>query len=993
MNNPLLLQSKVTTNQNPSTNEYGDSVTSSQHYQPFKKLKVSSSQPIEIVSLDSSDDENEQNTSQFSINIPKQEPQLIKESSDELEIVGERNLIPMPGAFNQQQQNQIQPKQEIKQDPFYVPPLPPQQQIIPPQQQLALMRTQKNDLQSKNVTYTHEIAKLTTELNKLTSTSVIIEQRYNMERNNIDNIKNLIRSATSENIGNLHGILKLHENRSIHLQHELNKYQTHLNNMQRKIELFNGKIRQNISIIRNLTHRTNASTNVYEAEIYRDNYRGAEVDIDLQNLLDNIRSEEIPEDGLESTPEELAVNLMKHQRLGLTWLKRMEASSSKGGILADDMGLGKTIQALALILANKPPADYKYKTTLIIAPVSLLRQWASEIDNKIKPSFNIHICIYHGDDKKKMSTFNKMSKYDVVLTSYTTLQSEWKKHYLEELKSQTPPFDRKCLPEPHTGGKSYTSPFFDKNSHFFRIILDEAQNIKNKFAIASRAVYYLSGETKFCLSGTPMQNNLDELYPLLRFLRIKPYSDEEKFRYDIILPTRSNSDQYDEWDAKQSFRKLRALLASILLRRTKDSLIDGQPILQLPTKHINKDFVELEGEEEEYYKSIEEKIQRVAKKLFNNHIKTAPILALLLRLRQACCHSYLVEIGQLKQEEAKTEDGKIFKDWKKMIRLTNELDIEVKNTVLQTINSNVGTPDEDLQSVGVDLMLTCQKCFEPNNSPVIFSECGHMICKTCFIEMFNITEDREENEAVDDVRCIECDEFVKQTHVIDYKIFKAKHIENHDNLEKFAKSAYTNWKNQRSNEKIIKEFVARDEFLNPSAKIEKCIDLIHEIEQRNPGEKIIIFSQFVSLFDIMKLVLKHECIRFLQYDGSMTLEQKNSTIKHFYQNNEIKVLLISLRAGNVGLTLTCANHVIIMDPFWNPFVEEQAMDRAHRIGQEKEVHVHKILIENTVESRIQELQEHKKKLIGAALNEKEMRNITKLGSRELGFLFGLNTLH
>lgn len=103
-------------------------------------------------------------------------------------------------------------------------------------------------------------------------------------------------------------------------------------------------------------------------------------------------------------------------------------------------------------------------------------------------------------------------------------------------------------------------------------------------------------------------------------------------------------------------------------------------------------------------------------------------------------------------------------------------------------------------------------------------------------------------------------------------------------------------------------------------------------------------------------------------------------------------MLLSLRAGNAGLTLTCANHVFIMDPFWNPFVEEQAMGRAHRIGQTREVFVHRVLIAGTVENRIMELQELKKHLIESALDERGMKSISQLNRRELGFLFGLNSL-
>lgn len=133
----------------------------------------------------------------------------------------------------------------------------------------------------------------------------------------------------------------------------------------------------------------------FSANVYSDNDQQH-----LQNLLNNIRpDEELDEEGLSLTPSELAITLLKHQRMGLAWLLRMEESKSKGGILADDMGLGKTVQTIALIMAHKSDDDNR-KTNLVIAPVSLLRQWAAEIESKIKPNAQIKIAIYHGSVKK-----------------------------------------------------------------------------------------------------------------------------------------------------------------------------------------------------------------------------------------------------------------------------------------------------------------------------------------------------------------------------------------------------------------------------------------------------------------------------------------------------------------------------------------------------------------------------------------------------------------
>jgi SNF2 family DNA or RNA helicase len=172
-----------------------------------------------------------------------------------------------------------------------------------------------------------------------------------------------------------------------------------------------------------------------------------------------------------------------------------------------------------------------------------------------------------------------------------------------------------------------------------------------------------------------------------------------------------------------------------------------------------------------------------------------------------------------------------------------------------------------------------------------------------------------------------------------------------------------------------------------SAKIEKTMQILHEIQENDPTEKTIIFSQFTSLLDLLEVPLSNEKWSYERYDGSMKANDRADAVSDFMEKAERKVMLISLKAGNAGLNLNKASQVIILDPFWNPFVEDQAIDRAHRIMQQRRVHVHRILIENTVEDRIIALQEKKRELISTALDENAGRSISRLGERELAYLF------
>ena len=167
-----------------------------------------------------------------------------------------------------------------------------------------------------------------------------------------------------------------------------------------------------------------------QAYVDRANYLAADptrTKDEIRSLLENIRpDEDLPPQNREGTPEAMKYPLMEHQKLGLTWMKNMEEGSNKGGILADDMGLGKTIQALALMVSRRSP-DRDRKTTLIVAPVALMKQWEREIQVKLKPGrdHQLSCFILHGN--KRNITWQDLKQYDVVLTTFGTLGTELKR--------------------------------------------------------------------------------------------------------------------------------------------------------------------------------------------------------------------------------------------------------------------------------------------------------------------------------------------------------------------------------------------------------------------------------------------------------------------------------------------------------------------------------------------------------------------------------------
>ena len=187
-----------------------------------------------------------------------------------------------------------------------------------------------------------------------------------------------------------------------------------------------------------------------------------------------------------------------------------------------------------------------------------------------------------------------------------------------------------------------------------------------------------------------------------------------------------------------------------------------------------------------------------------------------------------------------------------------------------------------------------------------------------------------------------------------------------------------------------KRYIRRlDKTYVPSAKIDRTMQIIKEIRDNDPTEKTLVFSQFTSLLDLVEVPLNREHIQYQRYDGSMKMDARADAVSAFMDDPTQNVMLVSLKAGNAGLNLWKASQVIMLDPFWNPFIEDQAVDRAHRMPQTREVHVHRVLVPDTVEDRITHLQDNKRQMIGAALDENEGKNLTRLNVRELRFLFGM----
>jgi superfamily II DNA or RNA helicase len=297
------------------------------------------------------------------------------------------------------------------------------------------------------------------------------------------------------------------------------------------------------------------------------------------------------------TPADLRATLRPYQQDGLAWLQFLR-EYRLGGILADDMGLGKTLQALAFILVEKA-AGRLDRPVLIVAPTSVLPNWRAEAA-RFAPSLRVHMS--HG--LKRRADFAHLREYDVILTAYALLARDE-----ETLGAQA----------------------------FHAVILDEAQLIKNARTKAARVAGKLDTRHRLCLSGTPVENHLGELWSLFDFCAPGFLGEAEHFKRHWRIPIEK---QADEERRTQLARRVRPFI----LRRTKE-----QVAADLPAKSEIVRAVEFGPAQREFYETVRVALyDRVRNEIADRGIAGSQIIVLeaLLKLRQICCDPRLVTLEQ-----------------------------------------------------------------------------------------------------------------------------------------------------------------------------------------------------------------------------------------------------------------------------------------------------------------------------------------------------------
>lgn len=726
----------------------------------------------------------------------------------------------------------------------------------------------------------------------------------------------------------------------------------------------------------------------------------------------------------------LKVKLLPHQVEGVEWMRGRELGPvkrgkvPKGGLLADDMGLGKTLQSVSLILTNRKPekgsASWKKqfegveKTTLVVAPLALIRQWEHEITDKVAKSHGLKVLVHHGPQRTK--DFKELAQYDVVVTTFQILVSEFGKSGDAEKDAKVGCFGLR----------------------WWRVILDEAHTIKNRNAKSTKACYALRSEYRWCLSGTPMQNNLDELQSLIKFLRISPHDDLRQWREHIDAPMKNGQGHI-------AITRLHSLLRCFMKRRTKDILKEegalnpgGKPSAEgepsaTGFRHTERKVITVSAKlapaERRFYDRLEARADRNLEVMMQNKVSYANAFTLLLRLRQVCNHPKLVE-------------GKLEKDKDALSTGSSQRSQDVDLNAVVDMFAGMGITAKNCAICGVELSLNdttlqrehCAECQEDldhfnsqekeQSTPFKTSrrkkskktkgkkvakaaEMGGQSSQTARRRPRNrnaVLDSDDEEEERDGSWLVpeeergdsnlgkaggEADENAEgggdwigsedsddddddkdqsnlSSFVIDDETAKrekgyqsvdeadddsllsvdaltqamaaqtlndgnakakeiptaaarssANHEDDASDVDATGSDSHSSIDDEEDDDYNSDGWLCsgKDSQVRASAKIR---ELSRILQKEAKQHKFIVFSQFTSMLDLVEPFLDDLGFEYVRYDGSMKNDAREESLRRLREDKNTRILLCSLKCGSLGLNLTAATRVIIVEPFWNP---------------------------------------------------------------------------
>ncbi|KAJ8114898.1 hypothetical protein ONZ43_g4794 [Nemania bipapillata] len=574
-----------------------------------------------------------------------------------------------------------------------------------------------------------------------------------------------------------------------------------------------------------------------------------------------------------------------------------------GGILADMMGLAPAPLQLTPLKRNG-------RATLLVCPLSTINNWEEQIKLHIKPG-QMKYYIYHGSNRIKDAKL--LVDYDMVLTTYGSVASEVTAR-----------------------NKGKPGPWPLEEIGWFRIVLDEAHMIREQSTLQFKAICRLQANRRWAVTGTPVQNKLDDLAALLAFLRLKPFDEKGKFTH-------------------------------ITLRRLKDKI-------DLAPKEDQLVRLDFSPNERKLYQLFEQNAQDKVQVLAAGRERMVGgkvyihILQSILRLRLICAHGRdLLNDADLEIVQGMTADSAIDID---------SDDDDAKPAIPESRSYEAFALMEETNN---DLCISCKRRIGSNDGADISSEreediighmtaCFHLLCPNCINAWKQETDGRELGN------CLFCGSYIRfQCNQLRKSKLEVEHEGHHpdrrENKDR-SKDGYAGYSGPHTKTIALVEDLLKSEAMSNATPDE-------------PPFKSVVFSAWTSHLDLIEIALENAGIHFTRLDGKMTRSARSAAMTAFRENKSVHVILVSISAGGLGLNLVTGNTVYMMEPQYNPAAEAQAVDRVHRLGQKRPVRTVRYIMRNSIEEKMLALQDKKMKLASLSMDRNRVMDKAEAAKQKL----------
>ncbi|KAK3324554.1 SNF2 family N-terminal domain-containing protein [Cercophora scortea] len=455
-----------------------------------------------------------------------------------------------------------------------------------------------------------------------------------------------------------------------------------------------------------------------------------------------------------------------------------------------------------------------------------------------------------------------------------------------------------------------------------RVILDEAHYIRNAKSNMAKSVCSLEADARWAVTGTPVQNSLSDLTSLLTFLRAYPYADNKRFDADIARRWKAGTAE----GAEEAVKRLKCLARCLLLRRPKSTL-------QLPDRHDLLKPLEFSPEERAYYDRTKQEAEQGIKTALANGDETTGAFARALQQIEALRMICNLGLHYRRPSERKTAVQGLDEEaaaWADVAQenFNFQREFGLDEIRCQQCKTSVDEMDDGIEAV------TTTSC--------LFSRCLRFTCSECVARA-----PRWQISCGHEPRCpsaaIHIDGSASET------IFSPGHSDD----------------------------------TSPSSLPTKVQALVADIKGLDPAIKSVVFSSWRKTLDLTLHGLEQEGIQCVRFDGTVPQKERQGVVEQFRKDPNIRVMLLTLSCGAVGLNLTVASRAYLMEPHWNPTQEEQALARIHRMGQTRPVTTIRMHIKNSFEQNILDLQKDKTHLAGVILSQKNEKAGGEAGVRSL----------